>query len=220
MSEKTILILLGSPRENGNSVQLAKALERGALEAGHVVKMRFLQEHLQCFLRDCRTCRKKDGECSIEDGYKELFFDDFLPSEGVVFATPTYWYGVSGQTKTFFDRTFCYYAASYPHSDEVIKGMSGKKIGLLCSSEETYPGATLGMVHQIQEYSRYTQSEFMGVVRGIGNKRNEVGLDPMDPLKEAEKLGRLFFSDTYSDYRIHTDRPGSVWGKKTHGHHG
>ena len=55
--------------------------------------------------------------------------------------------------------------------DEVIQQMSGKKIGLLCSSEETYPGATLGMVPQIQEYSRYTQSEFMGVVRGIGNKR-------------------------------------------------
>lgn len=211
--KKTILVLIGSPRRNGNSTRLAEAFQKGAEDSGYLVKTRFLDDHIECFLKDCRTCRAESGECSINDGFKELFFEDFLKAEGVVFSSPTYWYGISGQTKTFFDRTFCYYAASYPESEYVISSMTGKRIGLLCSSEETYPGATLGMIHQIQEYTRYTHSKFMGVVRGIGNKRDEVGLDPMDPLSQAENLGQHFFNDTYSDYRIDTDRQGSVWGK-------
>jgi multimeric flavodoxin WrbA len=121
------------------------------------------------------------------------------------------WYGFSAQTKAFFDRTFCYYAASYPRSAEVMQGMSGKRIGLVLASEETYPGASLGIVHQIQEFSCYTHSEFAGVVRGIGNSRSEVTRDPGDPMLAAEQLGREIFSRKHSDYRIDTQRSGRVW---------
>ena len=67
-------------------------------------------------------------------------------------AVPVYWSGLSAQTKAFFDRTFCYYAASYPDSARVIEGMSRKRIGLVLASEETYPGLSLGIVHQVQEF--------------------------------------------------------------------
>jgi len=59
--------------------------------------------------------------------------------------------------KALFDRTFCYYAASYPGCARVIEGMSRKRIGLVLASEETYPGVSLGIVHQIQEFSCYQQ---------------------------------------------------------------
>ncbi len=87
---------------------------------------------------------QEDGECSIEDRFRELFFEAFLPAEAVVFCTPIYWYGVSAQTKAFFDRTFCYYAASYPNSAEVVGRMQGKRIGLVLASEETYPEPVSG----------------------------------------------------------------------------
>ena len=208
-----ILILVGSPRRNGNSAALAEAVRQGCQESGAVPSVRFIDDYVSSFLRDCRICRKSDGECSIADGFRELFFEEFLPARGVVFCTPVYWYGVSGQTKTFFDRTFCYYAASYPNSDDVIGAMSGKRIGLVVSSEETYPGASLGIIHQIQEYSRYTHSEFAGVVRGVGNKRSEVDLDPSRPLEEAMGLGRNLLNSHYSDFRIDTPRQGNVWNR-------
>ena len=59
--------------------------------------------------------------------------------------------------------------------------MSHKRIGLLLASEETYPGATLGIIHQIQEFARYTHGEFVGVVRGVGNSRSDIARDPADP---------------------------------------
>ena len=67
------------------------------------------------FLRDCRQCRRPDGSCAIDDGYRPLFHDRFLAADGLVVATPIYWYGMSAQLKAFFDRMFCYVAASYPN---------------------------------------------------------------------------------------------------------
>lgn len=206
-----LLVLVGSPRREGNSAVLAEAVERGAEAAGTEATLRHIDDHISHFLRDCRTCRRENGECSIDDGFRGLFFEDFLPADGVVFATPIYWYGMSAQTKAFFDRTFCYYAASYPDSAEVIRRMTRKRIGLVLASEETYPGAGLGIIHQIQEYSRYIHSDFAGVVRGIGNRRGEVVKDPCGAIDEAERMGKELFVRKFSDYRIDTERAGGVW---------
>ena len=208
---RKMLVLVGSPRRAGNSAALAAAVQRGAEQEGIAVTTRFIDDYITSFLRDCRACRRPDGECSIDDRFRTLFFDDFLPADGVVFCSPVYWYGLSAQVKAFFDRTFCYYAASYPGSVGVIERMSRKRIALVLASEETYPGASLGIIHQLQEYARYTHSEFVGVVRGIGNSRSEVTRDPGDPIQAAEQLGRELFARCYSDYRLDTQRSGKVW---------
>lgn len=206
-----LLILVGSPRRAGNSATLSKAVQRGAEAAGARVAVRFLDDFVSSFLRDCRSCRRADGECSIPDRFRTLFFDDFLPSDGIVFCSPIYWYGLSAQTKAFLDRSFCYYAASYPDSARILERMSGKRIGLVLTSEESYPGAALGIVHQVQEFSRYTDSAFIGVVRGVGNSRGEVVRDPGDPVTAAEQLGREIFRRSYSDFRFDVQRTGRVW---------
>ena len=208
---RKLLILVGSPRCAGNSATLATAVQRGAEATGAQVALRFVDDFIASFLRDCRSCRLPSGECAIADHFRTLLFEDFLPAQGVVFCSPVYWYGLSAQMKAFFDRTFCYYAASYPGSARVIEGMSRKRIGLVLASEETYPGASLGIVHQMQEYACYTHSEFVGVVRGIGNSRGEVTCDPGDPTLAAEQLGRDIFVRKYSDFRIDTQRSGRVW---------
>ena len=207
----TVLILVGSPRRAGNSALLADAVRQGVEASGSAAKIRHLDDHIAHFLRDCRRCRREDGQCSIEDGYRALFFDDFLPAEAVVFCTPIYWYGMSAQAKAFFDRSFCYYAASFPGSTEVVARMQGKRIGLVLASEETYPGAELGIVHQIQEFSRYTRSRFVGCVRGVGNSRGEVARDPNDPIAAARRLGSDIFARNYSDYHLDTPRSARVW---------
>jgi multimeric flavodoxin WrbA len=155
---RKLLILVGSPRRAGNSATLAKALQHGAEARGAQVAPRFVEDFISSFLRDGRSCRLPSGERSIADQFRTLFFEDFIPAQAVIFCSPVYWYGLSAQTKAFFDRTFCYDAASYPDSLQVIDRMSRKRLGLVLASEETYPGASLGIVHQIQEFSCYTHS--------------------------------------------------------------
>jgi hypothetical protein len=79
------------------------------------------------------------------------------------------------------------------------------------ASEESYPGAPLGVIHEIQEYARYTHSAFVGVVQGIGNTRRDVVLDPSDPLARTRELGRRIADLRSTDYRLDTDRPNTTW---------
>ena len=206
------LVLSSSPRRNGNSAILAEAVHAGLAEAGHDATLLFADDFLKAFLRDCRKCRKPDGECAIEDGYRSVFLDQYLPADGFIAATPIYWYGMSAQLKAFYDRTFCYYAASYPRSAEVIAKMQGKRIGLALSSEETFPMVSGGIISQMQEFARYTHCTFVGIVHGYGNARGDVHKDPCEPIKAAERFGREFFTRHTSDYQIDSVRPGRVWG--------
>jgi len=208
---RSVLVLASSPRRDGNSARMAAAAADGARAAGHDVALEHLDDHVRHFLRDCRTCRDAAGRCTIDDGYEALLRDRVLGAEGIVFATPIYWYGVSGQLKTFFDRLFCFIAASEPDADRFVAGLTNKRLALVVSSEETYPGAALALVHELQEYARYTHSELVGVVRGIGNKRGDVLRDPSDPLEAARELGRTLFDRHATDYRIDTERAGSTW---------
>jgi multimeric flavodoxin WrbA len=205
-----VLVLSSSPRRDGNSRLLADALLLGVGEAGHEGELVHVDDHVTSFLRDCRTCRRPDGRCGIEDGFEALL-ERVLAADAVVFATPLYWYGVSGQLKTVLDRVFCYIAASYPGAEEVVERLSHKRLALLISSEESYVGASLGVLHELQEYARYTHSALVGVVNGIGNKRGDVTADPGGPIDRARTLGRRLFELRSTDYRIDTDRPGSVW---------
>jgi multimeric flavodoxin WrbA len=191
---------------------LAEAAVEGLREAGHEHELVYADDVLKSFLRDCRTCRKEDGACSIDDDFRRVFLDLFLPADGFIAATPVYWYGMSAQLKAFFDRAFCYVAASYPHSQAVVRGMMGKRVGLLVSSEETFPTVAAGIVHQLQEYCRYTSSTFVGVVHGVGNTRGDVQNDPSVPLRRGRQLGRDLFSFPATDYAIDTVRNARVWG--------
>ena len=206
------LVLSSSPRRNGNSARLAEAALEGLRDAGHDAKLVFPSDFLNAFLRDCRQCRQPNGECSIDDGFRSVFLDEYLPADGFIAASPIYWYGTSAQLKAFFDRTFCYYAASYPDSARVIEGMMGKRIGLLLSSEESFPMVSGAILCQIQEFSRYTHSTFVGVVHGYGNARGDVEKDPNEPLEAARRFGREFFTRYATDYQIDTPRAGRVWG--------
>lgn len=206
-----VLALSASPRRDGNSFLLAEAAVEGAREAGHRAELVHLDDHVSHFLRDCRRCRDDAGRCTIEDGFEVLLRERVLPAGAIIFATPLYWYGIAAQLKTFFDRLFCYIAASEPDADQFCRGLVGKRLALMLASEESYPGAPLGVLHELQEYARYTHCEFVGFVQGIGNKRRDVLLDPSDPLGRAREMGRRLTELRSTDYRLDTERPASTW---------
>ena len=143
-----VLALSASPRRDGNSFRLAEAMVEGAREAGHQTELVHLDDHVRHHLRDCRRCRDDAGRCTIDDGFEALLRDRVLPADAIIFATPLYWYGVSGQLKTFLDRLFCFIAASEPEADMFVRRLTGKRLALVISSEETYPGAPLGVIHE------------------------------------------------------------------------
>lgn len=206
-----VLALSSSPRKDGNSRYLAQAVLDGAATRGHDVEIVDLVDAVTSPLRDCRVCRRENGACAIDDDHEQIFLRNVLPADGLVLATPLYWYGVSGQLKVFIDRIFCYIAAGYPQSEAVERQLMGKRMVVAISSEESYPGAVAGITAQMQEMARYLHWDFVGVLRGIGNKRGEIALDPAKPLSQANAFGARLFDERVTDYRIDTPRSGIVW---------
>jgi putative NADPH-quinone reductase len=205
-----MLVLTSSPRLEGNSHRLAESLAAGAQSAGHDVILADLATHVTHMLRDCRSCRGEDGQCTIDDRHKDIF-DLYLTAEVVVYATPIWWYGISAQLKTFIDRIFCYMSDSYPDAAKVRLMLPEKRAALLLSAEESNFAARLGIVEQISELCRYLDHPFVGIVTGIGNRRGEVTADPADPMSAAFALGRDILKTHNTDYKLNTERSKAVW---------
>lgn len=206
-----VVALCGSPRRDGNSRLLAEAALAGAADAGHETTLVHLADCINGLLRDCRDCRLPDGTCAIDDGYRSLLLDTVLPADALVLATPLWWYGMSGYLKTFLDRLFCYAGTSSPECVELSGALVGKRVALVVSAEESYPGAVLGVVHQIQEVCRYLEQSFVGYVVGIGNARGEVVLDPSRSIDAAHDLGLRLGTARSTHYHLTTARSNAVW---------
>jgi multimeric flavodoxin WrbA len=207
------LVVSASPRDDGNSHALAQSAIQGAHCAGHDVEHIFLDEYVDRMLGNCRRCRLTDGNCSLDDRYQELLIDRILPADGIIFAMPLYFYGMPARLKTVFDRLFCYTANSSPLRDQVVSEIMDKRVGVLISCEESYVGATQGVVAQLQEITRYLRQDLVGVVVGNANSRGEIVRDPSDPLSCARDLGARLFDIRVTDYRLDTERSNRVWGE-------
>lgn len=101
--QKNVLILSGSPRQNGNSDLLCDAFAKGALETGHSVeKIRVAEKNIG-YCRACYAC-KKTGICAIKDDMAEIL-QKMIDADVIVLASPIYFYAIDAQLKTLIDRT-------------------------------------------------------------------------------------------------------------------
>ena len=99
---KKVLIISTSLRQNANSEMLARETERGAKDAGHEVEFVTLKDKVINFCKGCLACQKL-GKCVINDDANEIT-SKMKEADVIVWATPVYYYEMSGQMKTLIDR--------------------------------------------------------------------------------------------------------------------
>ena len=99
---KKVLIISTSLRPNANSEILARETERGAKDAGHEVEFVTLKDKVINFCKCCLACQKL-GKCVINDDANEIT-SKMKEADVIVWATPVYYYEMSGQMKTLIDR--------------------------------------------------------------------------------------------------------------------
>jgi len=102
-----IVAILGSPRAKSNSVALARKILERAGELGAETQ-EFLLNKLQfkgC--QACETCKTKLDHCVLKDDLTQVL-EAVKEADAVVLASPNYFGEVSGQFKSFFDRTYSY----------------------------------------------------------------------------------------------------------------
>ncbi len=106
------LIILGSPRKNGNSETLAQSVASGILQIPDTTVEFIRLNDLR--ISPCQGCGgcNKTSICVIEDDMTALYEKVDL-CDHLILVSPIYFYGLSAQCKAFVDRFQARWARKY-----------------------------------------------------------------------------------------------------------
>lgn len=112
---KNVLIISSSLRRGSNSEVLAEEFARGAADAGNKVELISLRNKDIRFCCGCLACQKTQ-KCVITDDANAIVAK-MHDADVIAFATPIYYYEMSGQLKTLLDRANPLYPSDYRFRD-------------------------------------------------------------------------------------------------------
>ena len=164
---KNVIVISTSLRNGSNSDMLADKFMEGAKAAGHhVEKISLAGKNIQF----CKGCLSDD----VNDIMTRV-----LKADVVVWATPIYYYEMSGQMKTLIDRMNAMYALDYQFRDVYLLTTAAEAEEHVCKRAET------GLTGWIDCYpkSRLAGHLFCG---GVGAPRE---IDGNAKLQEAYNIG-------------------------------
>jgi multimeric flavodoxin WrbA len=185
MGGQKIVVVMGSPRKEGNSAALAKQVVAGAESKGAEVESFYLHGMDIQPCRACDSCREEtDRACVIEDDM-QILYPRIRGADAVVIASPIYWFTVSAQTKLFMDRL---YALGGP--EEEYPALVGKRIGILLAygDADAFVSGAVNALRTFQDALNYVKAEIAGTVYGTALEPGEIEKN-QDLMKKAYALG-------------------------------
>ena len=175
---KRVIVISTSLRHGSNSDMLADKFLEGAKAAGNDVdKISLTGKDIQ-FCKGCLACQKL-GRCVINDDVNGIMVK-VMEADVVAWATPIYYYEMSGQMKTLIDRMNAMYPLDYKFRDVYMLTTAAE------DEEQTPKRAEAGLTGWIDCYpkSRMAGTLFCGGV----NEPNEI--EGNSKLQEAFELGK------------------------------
>lgn len=179
---KKIVVITGSPRKNGNSFAMAEAFIKAAEERGYTI-VRFdaaFRKVGGCHA--CETCFSTGKACSFDDDFNELA-PSILEADGVVFATPVYWYSYPAQIKCVIDKIYSLCVGG--------KDVAGKECALITCCEEEDMSVMDGVRIPYERTAALLKWKSVGevLVPGVLNKGD---IDKTDGKEKAAALAKQF----------------------------
>ncbi len=173
-----ILAIVGSPRLKGNTNYLVDQTLGEAGKLGAQIEKIILSKYEvnPCLGHDdCasfESCQQKDDAGWILDRFRE--------ADGVILATPVYYYNVSAQMKAFIDRNYFLYK-----HDQQYKARTA---GIIIVANQAGIEDTLHTLRQFTDEFNVNENTIF-IVTGYANKTGEVR-NNLSLVKGARKLGR------------------------------
>ena len=175
---KKVVVISTSLRPGSNSHALAEQFAKGAEAAGHQVELVSLRGKVIRFCVGCLSCQQT-GACVFKDDVPAIM-ESVLNADVVCWATPIYYYEMSGQMKTLIDRMNAMYPKDYKFRDIYL-------LATATEDEEHVPQRAIeGLTGWIDCYpkSRLTGTLFYG---GVPMPHS---IDGNTKLQEAYELGK------------------------------
>lgn len=154
---KKVVVISTSLRRGSNSDMLADKFAEGAKAAGNEVeKISLVGKNIQ-FCKGCFGCQKL-GRCVIDDDVNDIMAK-VMQADVVCWATPIYYYEMSGQMKTMIDRANSLFPKDYKFRD----------VYLLTAAAEDEPDVDEGAVHGLKGWiACFEKARFAGKVCACG----------------------------------------------------
>lgn len=176
-----IVVLKGSPRKNGNSNTMAAAFVEEARRLGIDVTE---YDAANLKIEGCRAygACAGTGKCVFHDDFERVAAD-IISADGIVIASPVYWYSFPAKLKALIDRFFGIYMGG--------KNFSGKKTALLCCCEDETPESFKGICFAFEKSMELMGAELAGEV--LIHSVNEIGdIKHTDGEAQARALAAKF----------------------------
>jgi len=130
---KNILIINGATRKNGNTDIIINKIIEGSINEKAKINLIELRNKKINDCIGCYTCYEKN-KCSINDDMKEILVS-INRSDMIIFASPIYWWGVTGIMKIFIDRLYFYYSS---RNKNLISGKKALVIAPMNMKQDNY----------------------------------------------------------------------------------
>ena len=177
---KNIVVIVGSPRKNGNTELLADAFIEGARSAGNTVeKLSVIGKKIGGCI-GCNACYRDAEHRCVQHDDMEDYYRRLSAADVIVIATPIYFYVVSSQIKCLIDRLH----------NPIRNSFKVKKLGLLavCADEkESVFDSVITMYRSVLRYFSLADGGTV-TVYGVAEK-GDIASNPK--LKTAEAMGKL-----------------------------
>ncbi|MGA9176848.1 MAG: flavodoxin family protein [Desulfobacterales bacterium] len=184
-----IVAIYGSPRRRGNTATLLKHAVKGAADAGAQVDEIILRDLKMSPCLEIYAC-KKEGKCAIKDDFQNVV-DQILSADGLILASPIFFYTVSAHTKILMDRCQSLWVKKY-WIDKVPFGQwEPKRKGLFISAGAT-KGKKLfnGVLLTVKYFFDVLDMELFGSLLYRGIEFEEDVLTHPEYLEEAYEAGK------------------------------
>ena len=148
--------IMGSPRKGGNTEILLDSALQVAGKMGVTVSKISLRDKVIAPCNGCLRCTKT-GKCVIKDDMQGIY-KKMLESDGIIWATPVYFWSMSSLTKMVMDRT---YALTFPRLQ-----LANKVAGLILVARNRGCMNTANIFHMYSNYNHMFATEFAFVYAG------------------------------------------------------
>lgn len=175
-----IVGIYGSPRSGGNTDKMLDAFLEGARESDAIVNSIYVRK-LQ--MQGCIGCGGCDetGQCVVKDDMQEVY-PLLEEAQGIVLASPVYFYNLTGQAKLLIDRAQALFMKKTLHESVHVRGLNAEdrnlKRGFLLSA-----AATRGK--RLFDCARLTFTYFMDALGG--RMVGELCFRELEGKKDVEK---------------------------------
>ena len=171
-----IAIINGSARK-GNTLTAINAFIKGASAQNEIEVIEPHKLHINpC--KGCGACQCTKG--CVEQDDTNATVDKIVSADMIVFASPVYWWGMTGQLKLVIDKCYC-------------RGvqLNGKKVGVLLVGGAPIDNEQYDMIYkQFDCMADYLSWDMLFQKAYSANGREELSKNP-EALTELEELGRL-----------------------------